>query len=204
LADDHALIRQGIRKILEEKRGLEVVGEAGDGLQACDLLNRLNPDMVILDISMPNMRGVEAISEIKKTNSRVSILILTMHKTIEYLQQCLTAGAHGYLLKEDATGELFSAIEKIREGKRYVSPSLTKDLLDLWGKTSGGFQKRSLTTREREIIKLIAEGKSSNEIATVLSVSVHTVGRHRANIKAKLHLDKTADLVRYALEMGYI
>ncbi len=204
LADDHTLIRQGLKKLIEEKSGLEVVGEAGDGLQVLDLLSHLEADLAILDISMPNMRGIETIFEIKRRHPSVSVMVLTMYKEREYLQQALFAGARGYLLKEDMKEELYLAIEKIRQGKYYVSPSLTRDLLDIFDETRTGPRKPGLTNREREILKLIAEGKSSSEIADTLSISIHTIGRHRANIKSKLSLSKTADLVRYALKEGYL
>ncbi len=204
LTDDHTLIRSGLREVIEQKADLKVVGEAADGFQVLDLLKKLKADLVILDISMPNMRGIEAATKIKAMHPTVKILILTMHKDKEYLQQALSMGVDGYLLKEDPPAELFSAIEKIRRGKFYVSPSLTGDLLNIIEETRGGSNKSNLTNREIEILRLIARGKSSNEIAKDLLVSIHTVERHRANIKTKLNLKRTADLVRYAIEKGYI
>ena len=188
---------------------LEVIGEAGDGLELIDLLNHSSPDMVILDISMPKLRGIEAIHEIKTIRPEVSILMLTMHKDKEYLYLALSAGAKGYLLKEDADKELFSAIEKIRQGKAYVSPYLSEELLDDLvhiGRREGkpSLETGPLTTREREVVKLIAEGRSSKEIGDLLSISVRTVDNHRANIMEKLNLKKTADLVKYAIKKGYI
>jgi DNA-binding NarL/FixJ family response regulator len=186
-----------------------VVGEASDGLELLGLLNRLSPDMVILDVSMPRLRGIEAIHEIKTMRPEVSILMLTMHKDREYLYLALSAGAKGYLLKEDADRDLFSAIEKIRQGKTYVSPYLSEELLDdlvQIGKGDGKspFEVDPLTTREREVVKLIAEGKSSKEIADLLFISARTVDNHRANIMEKLNLKKAADLVKYAIQKGYI
>ena len=209
LADDHVLLRTGLKSILGKAAGLEVVGEAGDGLEVLNLLNRLKADMIILDISMPNLRGIEAIHEIKAIHPGLKTLILTMHKDKEYLHQAIQAGAEGYLLKEDADTELFSAIETIREGKIYVSPHLASDLVDDWAKIRRGdahpvSKTDRLTTREKEVLKLIAEGKSSKEIAEMLSISVRTVEHHRANIMTKLHLKKTADLVKYALLKGYV
>ena len=189
--------------------GLEVIGEAGDGLELLDLLNRSNPDMIILDISMPRLRGIEAIHEIKTIRKDVSILILTMHKDKEYLYLALSAGAKGYLLKEDADRELFSAIERIRHGKTYASPYFSEDLLDDLVHIGRGDGKASreidpLTTREREVVKLIAEGRSSKEIADLLFISARTVDNHRANIMEKLNLKKAIDLVKYAIQKGYI
>ena len=206
LADDHALFRQGLKGILEGAADLEVVGEAGDGLELLNLLNvdKLDPHLVILDISMPNVRGIEAIREIKTTHPNVKILIVTMHKDKEYLLQSLAAGADGYFLKKDSGTELFAAIEKIRNGKNYLSPQLSEELADDWEQIRVGFTKPLLTKREREVLKLIAQGKSNKDIADLLFVSVHTVERHRANMMEKLNLKKTADLVKYAIQRGYV
>ena len=209
IADDHVILRQGLKRILGEAADLEVVGEAGDGLELLTLLNKLTPDIVILDISMPNLRGIEAIREIKMVHSDVKILILTMHKDKEYLYQAISAGAAGYLLKEDADKELFSAIQRIRQGKVYISPYLSEELTDDWAKIHRGdytpsMEQEKLTTREKEILKLIAEGKSSKEIAELLFISARTVDRHRANIMGKLNFKKTADLVKYAIQKGYV
>ena len=203
------MVRQGLKRILEGARDLEVVGEAGDGLELLDLLNHSKPDMVILDVSMPRLRGIEAIHEIKTMRPEVSILMLTMHKDKEYLYLALSAGAKGYLLKEDADRDLFSAIEKVRQGKVYVSPNLSEGLLDDLVQIGRGERKSSfeidlLTTREREVVKLIAEGRSSKEIADLLCISARTVDNHRANIMEKLNLKKAADLVKYAIQKGYI
>jgi DNA-binding NarL/FixJ family response regulator len=209
LADDHILVRQGLRRILEEMADLEVIGEAGDGLELLKLLEKITPQMILLDISMPNLRGMEAIHEIKALHPETKILILTMHKDKEYLYQAVSAGANGYLLKEDADSELSTAIETIRRGKIYISPLLSKDLADDWAHTYRGksklpYEPDNLTTREREVLKMIAEGKSSKEIAELLFISVRTVERHRANLMDKLSLKKTADLVKYAIQKGYV
>jgi DNA-binding NarL/FixJ family response regulator len=209
LADDHAILRHGLRKTLEHVGGLEVIGEAGDGLELLTLVNRLRPQMVILDISMPKLRGIEAVREIKKAQPYTKVLILTMHKEREYLYHGISAGAEGYLLKEDSAAELFSAIERVRKGKIYVSPSLSEGLTEDWVKLSRGERKGSLeieelSTREREVLKLIAEGKSSKEVGGLLFISPRTVERHRANILDKLNLKKAADLIKYAVQKGYV
>ena len=209
LADDHALLRQGVKRIISEAGDLEVIGEAGDGLELLALLNHLRPDLIILDISMPNLRGIDAIHEVTTTYPEVKILVLTMHKAREYLYQAISSGAKGYLLKDDADKELFSAIETIRNGKIYVSPLLAEDLTDDWaqicrGKNQLPLQSESLTLRERQVLKLIAEGRSNKDIADLLYISVRTVERHRANVMDKLSLKKTADLVKYAIEKGYL
>jgi len=209
LADDHVMFRQGLKRILEERSDLEVVGEVDCGLELLKLLERLVPDLIILDISMPNLRGLEAIHEIKMSHPEVRILVLTMHKDQEYLHQAITAGAEGYLLKEDADAELFSAIDRVRRGRIYVSPKLSEGVTEDWVKMSRGdhkpsFEPEKLTTREREVVKLIAEGKSSKEVGDLLFISVRTVEHHRANIMEKLNLKNTADLVKYAVQKGYV
>jgi DNA-binding NarL/FixJ family response regulator len=197
LADDHVLIRQGLGGLIRGEAGLEVIGEAGDGFELLSLLGRVTPHMVLLDISMPNLRGIEAVRAIKTKYPDVKILILTMHK--EYLHQALSAGADGYLLKEDADRDLFSAIENIRQGRVYLSPRLTGELP---GKRVPASEPLSI--REKEVLKLIAKGKSNKEIAETLFISVRTVESHRAHIMAKLSLKSTADLVKYAIQKGYI
>lgn len=200
LADDHALFRQGVRKIIEEVEGLQVVGEANDGLELLELLKKQDPHLVILDISMPNLRGLEAAREIKGLYPRIRILLLTMHKKKDFLQQGLEAGVDGFLVKEDADTALLEAIKTIRRGEKFYSPLLSTKLADL------AFQKGKtdpLTKREKEVAKLLAEGKSSKEIAELLYISIYTVRRHRDNIMKKLDLKGLADLVRYALDQGY-
>ena len=209
LADDHALVRQGLRRILEGTDDLEVVGEANDGLELLQLLTHLTPQMVILDIFMPNLRGIEAITEIKTMYPEVKILILTMHRDKEYLYLALSAGAKGFLLKEDAPKELFAAIAKVRQDKTYISPYFSDKVVDDLVQITKGdakviFDIDPLTTREREVLKLIAEGKSSKETAALLFISVFTVNNHRASIMEKLNLKKATDLVKYAIRKGYI
>lgn len=209
LADDHVLVRQGLRRIVEERPDLEVVGESSDGLELLSLLDRVTAHLVILDIFMPNLRGIEAIHEIKAAHPDVRVLILTMNKDKEYLYLALSAGARGYLLKQDADRELFSAIEKVRQGKTYISPFFTEEVMDdlvqiRRGDAKDIFEMDPLTPREREVLKLIAEGKSSREIASLLFISVFTVNNHRASIMEKLNLKKATDLVKYAIRKGYL
>ncbi|MDI6852528.1 MAG: response regulator transcription factor [Deltaproteobacteria bacterium] len=205
LADDHAMFRQGIRRILEELPGVKVLGESGDGLELLTLLKETKPDLVILDISMPNLRGMEAVREIKGLSPKSKILILTMHKEREYLYFALKAGVNGYLLKEDADFELLKALNAIRQDKLYVSPLLSEFLPGLLGHR---FSRRVefadiLTDREKQILKLISEGKSSREIGELLYISARTVQNHRVNIMRKLNLKKTADLIKYAIQKGF-
>jgi DNA-binding NarL/FixJ family response regulator len=210
LADDHVMFRRGVRSLIQAMDNVEVVGEAGDGLELLGLLKHIHPHLVILDISMPNLRGLEATREIKNLHPGVKVLILSMHKEREYLYHALTAGAEGYLLKEDADGELISAIESLRRGGTFISPLLSTQMADIFvDKFQGGGEPRTaagepLTTREREIVKLIGEGKSSKEIGGLLFISSRTVQHHRANIMRKLNLKKTADLIKYAVQKGYV
>ncbi len=209
LADDHVMFRRGIRRIIQSIPDVEVVGEASDGFELLELLKKSKPDLVVMDISMPYLRGLEATREIKLISPEIKVLILTMHKDKEYLFHALTAGAEGYLLKEDADSELLTAIATLRKGGTYISPLLSPQLADLFLEKSrpGGEQMTApaehLTVREREILKLIAEGKSSREIGELLFISSRTVQHHRANIMRKLNIKKTADLVKYAIQKGY-
>ena len=209
LADDHVLVRQGLKRIINGTGDLAVVGEASDGLELLELLSKVSPDMVILDISMPRLRGIEAIQEIRRIRPNARVLILTMHRDKEYLYQSLSSGAMGYLLKEDADQELFAAIGRIRQGKTYVSPYLSDQVLDdlvQAGKGEGklSLETDTLTVRERQIVKLIAEGRSSKEIGDLLFISPRTVENHRANIMEKLRLNRVVDLVKYAVRKGYV
>jgi DNA-binding NarL/FixJ family response regulator len=206
LAEDHVLVREGIKKIIEAFPGLQVMGEVGDGPELMNLLKRIPVDMVILDISMPSLPGIEATREIKQTYPTVKVLILTMHKKKEYLHNAMAAGVDGYLLKEDAPKELLNAIEKIRQGMNYVSPLLASDLANLYAQSQRQEEKEPpepLTPREIQIIKLIAEGKSSKEMAEIMFLSFRTIQNHRAKIMKKLNLKKNTDLVRYAIHKGY-
>ena len=200
LADDHTLFRRGVRKIIEEVEGLEVVGEAPDGLELLHLLKKSRPDLVILDISMPNLRGLEAAEEIKGLYPQVKILLLTMHKKKILLRQGLAAGVDGFIVKEVADTELVEAILAIKAGQKFYSPQVLNELADLAQRP--GIHD-PLTRREKEVAKLLAEGKSSKEIGELLFISKHTVRRHRDSIMKKLHLKNLPDLVRYALSQGY-
>ena len=207
LADDHTIVRRGIKKMIEEMSDLTVIGEANDGLELLSLLNTLDTDMVILDISMPNLRGIEAIRGLKRISPTVKVLILTMYKDTELLHHAISSGADGYVLKEDSDKELYSAIEKVRQGGVYISPRmaerLTEDRVETKGEIFNPPLER-LTKREMEVLRLIAGGKSNKEIADLLFVSIRTVQNHRANIMSKLDIRNTADLVKYAIRQGYI
>ena len=202
LAEDHVLVREGIKKIIEAIPGLQVVGEVGDGPELLAWLQDLVVDMVILDITLPSLSGIEATREIKKLYPGVKVLILTMHKKKEYLNNAIAAGVDGYLLKEDAPKELLKAIDNIRQGLIYVSPLLSSDLASLYVQSRHRDDTEPaapLSPREIEIIKMIAEGKSSKEIAQILFLSFRTIQNHRTKIMKKLNLKKNTDLVKYAI-----
>lgn len=206
LADDHLMFRNGIKRIIEDSQNLMVTGEADDGLQLLELLKKTQPHMVILDISMPKLRGLEATREIKASYPNIKILMLTMHRNKEYLIQALSAKADGYLLKEDTEAQLIAAIESIRNGKIFLSPLMSEDLsqnlLDFIENTDPSLDD-TLSTREKEVLTLLAEGKSSKDIADLLYISTRTVEHHRASINKKLKVKNIVDLVKYAIRKGY-
>jgi DNA-binding NarL/FixJ family response regulator len=201
LADDHVMFREGIRKIIERIEETVIIGEVNDGLELLELLKESCPNLVILDISMPNLRGLEAIREITKQYPQVQILVLTMHRKKEFIRQALADGADGFLLKEDPSGELIQAVRALRKGEKYLSRLISDDLISL---TLEFDQNDSLTSREREVLILLAEGKKTQDIAKALFISVNTVRRHRYNIMGKLNMNNLADLVKYAISQNYI
>jgi DNA-binding NarL/FixJ family response regulator len=206
LADDHQMFRQGMIKILKEIGDLRIIGEASDGHELLSLLKQLSPHMVILDISMPNIRGIEATRKIKSITAEIKVVILTMHNNMEYLTHAIGAGAEGYVLKQDAGTELLSAIETVRGGGVYISPIFSVGLTDVFVKKCRGYEmlpSESLTTRQCEVLILIAEGKTNKEIAGLLFISTRTVEKHRAKIMEKLNLKGTADLIKYAIRKKY-
>lgn len=206
LADDHVMMREGIKNLIDAVEGLTVIGETGDGLKLLKLLKRTVPDMVILDISMPGLRGIEAAHEIHSLYPDIHVLMLSMHKREEFLSMALAAGAKGYLLKEDSGDELLQAIAQIRKGKTYLSKKLAiafpSAIISI---CKGNYKAVSnpLAPRERQVLQMIAEGNTDREISEQLCISVRTVHRHHANIRSKLNLKRTADLVRYAIYQGY-
>lgn len=205
LADDHVMVRRGIRKIIEEDPHLEVVGEAGDGSELIQILRNEKVHLAIVDITMPNISGIELTGRIKAMYPKLKVLILTMHKGKELLEYAIAAGADGYLLKEDAPTELLDAIRSIEQGQVYISPLIVPYLKESYvQRHRKGARSELLSGREAEVLKLIAEGKSGREIAAILHLSIRTVDNHRAKIMKKLHVTKSTDLVRHALSMGYV
>lgn len=207
LAEDHSLFREMLKQNIQKIPDLEVIGEVGDGQELLELLKTTTPDLIILDISMPKLQGIEAAKEIKKLYSKIKILILTMHKSNEHVYRAISADVDGYLLKENIYADLISAIKTIREGKKYISSLISEQLADIirWrlGKQESEHPEH-LTSREVEVLKFIANGKTSQEIADFLSISPVTVHNHRVNIKKKLKIKRTADLIKYAIQQGYV
>ncbi|MHB0914786.1 MAG: response regulator [Thermoleophilia bacterium] len=209
LADDHAILRSGLSKLLGEQKDIEVVGEASDGREAIQKAQELTPDIVLMDIGMPVMNGMEATKQIKKRNRDIKVLVLTMHDNEEYLFQVLQAGASGYVLKKAADDDLVNAIHIVYRGDCFLYPSAAKMVVeDYLEKVKQGHEPATsfdnLTDREREILTMVAEGYTNREIAEALFISVKTVETHKSNIMEKLNLHKRAELVRYAIRKGML
>lgn len=207
VADDHAVFREGIRLLLETQGGFEIVGEAAGGDEAVELTRSLRPDVVLMDIGMPGMNGLEATQRIQDTKSDSRILILTMHGTDEYFFRALEVGAAGYVLKETASTDLVRAIEAVHGGGMFLYPSLAKKLVEAYlHRVASGEQKSAfegLTARQREVLQLVGEGFTNQEIAEQLGLSVHTVQSHRVQTMNKLGLHNRAQLMKYAVQLGF-
>jgi two-component system response regulator NreC len=208
LADDHTLFREGIRLLLERQDDIEVLGEAADGRQAVELTRRLQPGVVLMDLGMPELNGLEATRQIHQLVPSARVLVLTMHDTDDYFFRVLEAGASGYLLKEAAPTELISAIRSVNEGGMFLYPSLAKRLAQEYLRRVGSGEERSyydnLSEREKDVLKLIGQGHTNQEIANVLSLSVNTVQTHRTHIMNKLNLHSRAQLMKYAVHLGLL
>jgi two-component system response regulator NreC len=208
IADDHAVMRAGLRLLLNDQADMEVVGEAGDGWETVDRAVSLKPDIVLLDISMPGMSGLEAANEIRRRAPEIKLLVLTMHDDEAYLRQFLQAGASGYVVKKAADTELVAAIRAVQRGESFIYPSLTRVLIDSYTQRRETPEPRrsgdELTPRETEVLRLVAQGYTSQQIADHLSISVNTVETHRAHIMEKLGLRGRAQLFRYAVARGLL
>jgi DNA-binding NarL/FixJ family response regulator len=208
LADDHSLVRKGLRLLLERAPDLEVAGEAADGREAVRLAATLEPDIVIMDIAMPQWNGIDATAQIVKQNPRIGVIILSMHSDESYLMRALTAGARGYLLKDSAEEDLLRAVQAVAQGRPFFSPVIAKALLEDYVRQlkQRGLQDtyELLTDREKQILQLLAEGKSNKEVATLLDLSPYTVETHRTHLMQKLNLHNTAEIVLYAVRKKII
>lgn len=207
LADDHTLLRSGIKALLEDEPDIAIVGEAEDGREAVRMAHMLRPNLVLMDIAMPLLNGLEATRQIKREHPEIKILVLTMYDHEEYFRQVLEAGASGYIIKRAAAHELVAAIRAVNSGESVLSPAITRYLLDDY--LSGETRKdeddpNALSPREREVLQLIAEGNTSREIAEILNLSVKTVQSHRTNLMRKLDLHDRGDLIKYAIQKKII
>ena len=208
LADDHVLIRHGIKIILSSDDYLEVVGEVSNGEELLDKLKETIADLLILDISMPKVSGIELTEILKKRHPDLKILVLTMHKNIRFLRRAIAAGADGYLVKSDTEQEIISAIGKIRAGKTYISPCLenefAEDMLNSYRNPSSSKTFKGLTKREKQVLGLVVDGMTSRQIAAKLSLSPRTVDHHRASLLKKFEMNNSVDLVNFAIKNGYV
>lgn len=208
IAEDHTILREGVRSLLATNPELDIVGEAADGREATERARELQPDLLITDLSMPRMSGIEAVRAIKKASPGTKILVLTVHKTDEYILATLEAGADGYLLKDSTYAELLMAVKHVLAGRRYISPGISDKVLQGYLEGKRELKEKSawdtLTTREREVLKLIAEGHKNREIAEELCISVKTVEKHRANLMEKLNLHNVQALTAFAIQRGLV
>jgi len=207
IADDHVLIRHGIKKIIQNDSRFEVIGEVSDGKELLSFLETQRADIVILDITMPGISGMEAISLVKQRHPWTKILMLTMHKNKQYFYNAMSAGADGYLLKDDSDKELILALEKVQSGKSYISPYMTEDFADdvismYRNEKKTPFQE--LTKREKEILQLVVKGYTSKKMAEKLNLSQRTVDHHRSNLLRKFNRKNSVDLVNYAVRNGFV
>jgi two-component system, NarL family, response regulator NreC len=203
LADDHALIRQGLKALLEKQQGFQVVGEASDGQEALLSVEKTQPDVAIIDISMPVLNGIEAARELKKSSPKTKVILLTQHDEDQYVTESLRAGVRGYVLKRQAGDDLVHAIQEVCRGSVYLSPSISRTLVEAYlSKTY--VPADPLSGRERQVLQLVGEGKSTKDVAVQLGISVKTAESHRARLMKKLGIHETASLVRYAIRRGLI
>ena len=208
IADDHGVVRQGLRALLEKSPEVSVVGEAADGREAVRLARELQPNIVVMDIAMPLLNGIDAASQITSRYPDIRVIILSMHSDESYILRALSAGAKGYLLKDSAEGDIIPAVRAVAQGRPYFSPAITTTLLEEYLQAMKAHKVQDsydlLTDREKEVLQLLAEGKSNKEVATLLNLSPYTVESHRANLMQKLNLHNTAEIVLYAVRKNII
>jgi len=207
LADDHPIVRQGLRRLLESESDFTILGEASDGLQAVQMVDRLKPDILVVDLMMPGMNGMEVLRQISRLSPATRAIVLSMHSSDGYVIEALKCGACGYILKDTGPGELVQAVREVHQGHRYLSPALSERLIQAYIQTAEELPPDpfdSLTNREREVLQLAAEGCTAPEIAGKLSISPRTAELHRTNLMKKLNLSNQTDLIRYALKRGIL
>jgi len=208
IAEDQTIVRKGLRSLLESEENIEVVAEAGDGIETIKCVEQHSPDLVLLDLAMPKMSGLSALKDIKERFIKTKILVLTFHSSEEYILEAFGSGADGYCLKKDTHTELLTAIKNLIAGKSYISPSVSKKVLEGYLEGRQQLKKepawKSLTKREKEVLKLVGEGYSSVEIGDILSISPKTADKHRSNIMNKLNLHSASALTAYAIEKGLV
>ncbi len=208
LADDHALVRDGLRMILDAHHDLEVIGESGSGRDTIELARRLDPDVVLMDIAMPEMDGITATARLVEERPQVQVVVLSMHATSEHIYRALKAGARGYLVKESAGAEVVDAVRAVASGRRYLSQRIADTVLDEYTRLRGDERDHSplerLSPREREVLQLVAEGRSSAAIAKLVNLSPKTIDTYRSRLMKKLGLDDLAGLIRFAVEHGLV
>ena len=203
MADDHAMVRKGFRLILEAQPDMEIAGEAGNGREAVELAEKLHPDVVVMDVAMPELNGIEATRRLAASSPHTRVLALSMHKDSVYVREILKAGARGYLLKDSIDTDLISAVRAVAKGDGYISPGVSDAVLSDYRRHVTD-PLDLLTSREREVLQMIAESKTNKEIAVALNLSVYTVEAHRGKIMEKLNLHSTGELVRFAVRHGLV
>ena len=203
LADDHALVRQGLSMLLAAQPDMQIVGQAGNGREAVELGEKLHPDVAVIDVAMPELNGIEATRRMAESSPRTRVLALSMHKDSVYVREILRAGARGYLLKDSVAADLVSAVRSVAAGEGYLSPAVSDAVLDDYRRHVTN-PVDLLTSREREVLQMLAEGKTNKDIAGILSLSVYTVDAHRGRIMEKLNLHSINELVRFAVRNGLI
>ncbi len=206
VADDHRIVREGLRRLLEKRNDFLIVGEASTGEEAVEIAAREDADVVLMDLSMPDLSGIDATRQISEMGKGARVLVLSMHESPSYVEEVLRAGASGYLLKDSASEELIQAIDSIRTGDSYLSPAITQQVVDALAHPTDrpSSAVSILSARERQVLTLIAEGSSSKEIAKELGVSLKTIESHRANLMDKLDIHKVSGLVRFAIRVGLV
>jgi DNA-binding NarL/FixJ family response regulator len=208
IADDHTIFRQGLKMLLEQEDDMEVVGEAGNGLEALDLAKKLKPEVLLLDIAMPEMDGVQVAQKLKKILPEIKVIVLTTHAEDQFIFEFLKLGVSGYVLKDSASQELIYSIRKSKDGMAFIDPSISKKVMEKFTQVTGGkkdfIDYGKLSDREKEVLQVVAEGNSNKEVAEKLFISPKTVENHKANIMKKLNIHDRVGLTKYALRLGLI